>query len=140
MLKTRSTLDLRSDAVRGRSSQIRLRDVRLAAMDHDFERQKQETFWVWDDIRNRKPDLPSEIDLDIQFLPGSAASDESLFSAALEEVGFEVVFYQDDPTVEARIRCIEASAEAIWAHEKRASQIAISHGFKPDGWGFLSGS
>jgi hypothetical protein len=109
-------------------------------MDHDFERQKQETFWVWDDIRSRKPDLPSEIDLDIQFLPGSSASNKDLFKAALEEVGFEVVFYQDDPTVEAKMRCVEASAEAIWAHEERASQIAISHGFKPDGWGFLSGS
>lgn len=131
--------NVRFDADSGSSSQFRLRVIRIAAMHHDFKRQKQETYWVWDDIRNRNPGLPPEIDLDIQFLPSSSESDESLFKTALEEAGFEVVFYDDDPTVEARMPCVAASAEAIWTQEERATQIAILHGFKPDGWGFLSG-
>lgn len=132
--------NVRFDADSRRGSQIRLRVVRLAVMDHDFEQQKQETFWVWDDIRKSNPDLPSEIDLDIQFIPSSSKSNGAVLKTALEEIGFEVVFYQDDPTVEAKMLCVEASAEAIWEQEQQASQIALSYGFKPDGWGFMSGS
>ncbi|MEM1379148.1 MAG: ribonuclease E inhibitor RraB [Pseudomonadota bacterium] len=107
-------------------------------MDHNFEKQKQETVWVWKDIKKRNPSLPPVIDLDIQFLPHSREANKLLFKEALENAGFVVIFYDEDETVEAKVAEVNASAAAIWDQEERATQIAISFGFKPDGWGFLS--
>ena len=107
-------------------------------MTHDFEVQKQETFWVWSDISTRNPNLPDKINLDIQFLETSTNSDKDSFKASLEEAGFSVVFYEEDGTIEASVNMIDASAGAVWSHEKRATKLALIHGFKPDGWGFFT--
>jgi len=107
-------------------------------MTHDFEKQRQETIWVWSDITNRNPDLPEKINLDIHFLPISTNSNEDDFKASLEGVGFLVKFYEDNETVEASVSNIHASVDAVWLHEERATKLALSHGFKPDGWGFFT--
>jgi len=107
-------------------------------MVHDFEKQRQETIWVWSDIANRNPNLPAKINLDVQFLPVSGASDKDSFKANLEEVGFSVKFYEDGETVEASVSSIDASVDAVWLYEERATKLALSYGFKPDGWGFFT--
>lgn len=119
-------------------SQSQGMDVSPYVMKHDFNQQKQETVWVWEDICDRNSNLPAQIDLDIQFLPQSPASNKAHFKGALEEAGFVVECYEQ--TVEAKVAGVHASADAIWLHEERATKIALSHGFKPDGWGFLSNS
>lgn len=105
---------------------------------HDFEKQKQETIWVWSDISNRNTDLPAKINLDIQFLKTSTNSNRENFKISLEGAGFSVAFYEEDETVEASVNMIDASVEAIWLHEERATKLALVHGFKPDGWGFFT--
>ena len=105
---------------------------------HDFEKQRQETVWVWSDISNRNLNLPAKINLDIQFLGISADSDKESFIASLKAAGFSVSFYEEDGTVEASVSMIDASVEAVWLNEERATKLALIHGFKPDGWGFFT--
>ena len=104
---------------------------------HDFEKQRQETAWVWQDLNARKS-LPKRISLDIQFVPEGAVSFWDECEAALAAIGFEVSRYDDGSTLEASVGPIENTLERIWYFERSATECALNYGFKPDGWGFFS--
>ena len=106
-------------------------------MSHDYEQQRNETLQVWRSISSRKA-LPDEIELDIQFVPGRDAlwSDAEI---ALAAAGYRVVRYDDGSTLQATVGPIRNTAEEIWKHERATTELALRYGFKPDGWGFLSG-
>ena len=108
-------------------------------MAHDFQKQYQETLRVWVDL-NQRLDLPDKINLDLQLIPNSPAADKSRLKVELEKAGYLVRFYEHDETVEAYINNIETDIDTIWLHEKRTSEIALSNGYEPDGWGFLDPS
>jgi hypothetical protein len=105
-------------------------------MDHDFEKQRNETLWVWNDLSTKK-NLPKSATVDFQFVPSSPAADWDLFELQLRAAGYRCERYSDERTLEASIGPIDLSADAIWQREFAATQIAINCGFRPDGWGFL---
>ncbi|NIA69859.1 ribonuclease E inhibitor RraB [Pelagibius litoralis] len=106
-------------------------------MDHDWDRQFQETERAYNDLRRKAVDFEPSYKLDLQFFPGTASPDRDGFAAALRKAGYEVSFYRDDSTVEATTAPLLLTVDSIWAHERKATKIALRHGFKPDGWGFM---
>jgi hypothetical protein len=96
-------------------------------MDYDFDKQRNETLWVWRDLSTKK-DLPKSATVDFQFVPILQAADWDLFETQLGVAGYRCERYSDGGT----------HADAIWEHESAATQIAIKCGFRPDGWGFWS--
>jgi hypothetical protein len=108
-------------------------------MDHDFDKQRNETLRVWHDL-STKNDLPKSA-VDFQFVPVSPTADWDLFETQLAAAGYRWERYSGTrrgSTLEASIGPIDLSAGAIWKHEFAATQIAIKCGFRPDGWGFFS--
>mgnify|MGYP001802706404 CR=1 FL=1 len=39
--------------------------------------------------------------------------------------------------IAASIDGVHLTLEDIWSHEERATKIALSRGYEPDGWGFM---
>lgn len=105
--------------------------------DHDWDGQYKETAWVWNDLQSKQIDFQRPYTLEIQFLPAGPAADIGGFSEALKTAGYAVRHYRNNPTVEAAIASIVLTLETIWEHERKTTEIALCHGFRPDGWGFL---
>ena len=106
---------------------------------HDFDKQRRETLWVWEDIVSKNPDLAGRHILDLHFIPSSSKANWDEFEKALQETDYSTSRYDDESTLEAKTKPIELTAEVIWTHEKLTTEIALKYHFKPDGWGFLSG-
>jgi len=106
-------------------------------MSHDYEQQRRDTLEVWRDINSRKA-MPDEIELDIQFVPDGDPLWSDL-QVALAAAGYRVACYDDGRTLEASVGPIRNTPEEIWKHERATTELALKYGFKPDGWGFLSG-
>ncbi|GAB4372119.1 MAG: hypothetical protein Kow00114_33410 [Kiloniellaceae bacterium] len=104
--------------------------------DHDWDRQREETAWVWNDLRSKGVDFERAYKLDLQFLPSNPTADRRVFAESLRALEYEVKFYRDDPTVEATSPAMVLTIESIWQHEQRTTEIALRCGFRPDGWGF----
>ena len=104
-------------------------------MPHDYEKQRHDTIWVWNDLNAGKA-LPGKIELDIQFVPGENP-EWSAAHIGLVEAGYRVSVYHDRRTLQATIGPIENTADEIWKHERATTAIALNHGFRPDGWGFV---
>jgi hypothetical protein len=105
----------------------------------DYDLQRADTEWMIRDLKGKKIALPDQpIDLDIQFIPTAAGADAERLVDALRRAGFEAGAFQEEGEhlVEATAKGAEFSIRSIWGHEKRATEIAIKHGFAPDGWGF----
>ena len=107
-------------------------------MEHDFEKQKEETYWVWSDIQARNKAIPDRVNLDLHFLPIHNDKRSQTLKHELQELGYTVSFYEDGDTLQATIEAIENSANEFWLHEKRATEVALMHGYKPDGWGYMT--
>ncbi len=106
---------------------------------HDWDGQYKETAWVWNDLQSKQIDFQHPHTLEIQFLPAGPSPDVPGFSEALEAAGYTVRHYRNNPTVEAAVASIRLTLETLWEHERRTTEIALRHGFSPDGWGFLEG-
>jgi hypothetical protein len=105
----------------------------------DFDQQHADTEWMIRDLKGKKIAKPDQIlDLDIQFIPVAADADAERFMKALRGAGFEAGSWREDgeELVEATAKKAQFSLRSIWGHEKRATEIAVKHGFAPDGWGF----
>lgn len=105
--------------------------------------------WDWDDQRRKTeaavrdlqenqgvaPGTP--IILEIQTVPGPAADLDGYLSA-LQAAGMAAEQYADEDgeTVEIAVAEARFDARTIWQHERAVSEIALAHGFEPDGWGF----
>ena len=105
-------------------------------MSHDFDAQREETFWVWNDLIEKHGPMPPAV-LEMQFVPADETADAEKFDGLLQAVGYQVSHYEDDDTVEAAIGPLELSGDVIWTHELATSKIALNCGYRPDGWGFL---
>ncbi len=105
--------------------------------DHDFEVQREETYWVWNDLSKNR-DLPQSAVLELQFVPIEGRAVWDAFEKRLDATGYRFARYEDGSTLEASIGPIDLSFEAIWKHEALTTQIAVECGFSPDGWGFVS--
>jgi hypothetical protein len=68
------------------------------------------------------------------FLAEEVDAPFALAAKALEAAGFVIHVDEDGETLEARTGEMEISAAAIWAEEKRATEVALKFGFDPDGW------
>ncbi|MEO0680550.1 MAG: hypothetical protein AAF192_09065 [Pseudomonadota bacterium] len=104
------------------------------ASDWDFEAQKAGTALTLQDLAEKGLPEGLPIRLDLQFLPGEGA-DMTAFLKALGMFGYEAEGSAEDGEVEATVDA-ELSLDSIWTHEERATKIALSRGYVPDGWGF----
>ncbi|MFT4792176.1 MAG: hypothetical protein ACJAVR_001278 [Paracoccaceae bacterium] len=105
----------------------------------DYDQQREDTDWMFRDLKGKKLAQPGQaIDLDIQFIPVTSGASADRFVDALRRSGFEAASWREDgeDLVEATAKKAEFSISSIWGHEKRATEIAVKHGFAPDGWGF----
>jgi hypothetical protein len=105
--------------------------------EHDWDRQHHETVWVWEDLRSKGVNFERTYRLDLHFIPTAPSADREGFAEVLRAADYEVRLYDDDATVQATTAAMKLTPESIWAHERPATESALSHGFAPDGWGFL---
>lgn len=102
-------------------------------MKHDFQGQQNETKATFKEI-GKMADLPKRAVVNYLFLADDTDGPFAACEAALAKAGFSTLIDNDEATVEARIGPIAITADAIWAEEKRATEIALAFGFEPDGW------
>lgn len=106
-------------------------------MPHDFAAQRAETYAVFADIQ-AEADLPDTVDIDYAFVPSHGA-DWDAAQTALCEAGFACARIDDaeaSPYLAACLPDQPVTAMAVWLGEEAATQLALAHGFHPDGWGF----
>ncbi|MEM8849529.1 MAG: ribonuclease E inhibitor RraB [Pseudomonadota bacterium] len=108
-------------------------------MSFDYVAQKAETERVWADL-SAKHALPEMALLDLHF-EGGAEADATEFMGWLEDHGYDVEHYpaeEDEPEViEVQTPEMALSPAAIHTEERRCTEIALAHGFRPTGWGFM---
>ena len=109
-------------------------------MGWDFDAQKADTEAV---VRQfaEEHDLPAgmPIDLDVQTIPADGA-DKAGLVIALKAAGYAIRIYPGEDgveTVEAHKPGVTFDAETIWSEERAVTEIALAHGYAPDGWGFM---
>lgn len=106
-------------------------------MAHDYGAQRAETYAVFAGIE-AEADLPDMADIDYAFVPGENA-DWDAAEAALADAGFDCARVPDEdgtPYLAAQLQGQPLTAMAIWLGEETATQLTLTHGFAPDGWGF----
>jgi hypothetical protein len=106
-------------------------------MPHDFAAQRTETYAVFADIQ-AEAELPDIADIDYAFVAQDTA-DWDAAEAALAEAGFECERTPDEDGTLYLAACLPdqpLTAMSIWLGEQTATQLALAHGFLPDGWGF----
>ncbi|MGB3554018.1 MAG: ribonuclease E inhibitor RraB [Jannaschia sp.] len=109
----------------------------------DYGAQRAETEARWAEMV--AAGAPSRGLLDLHFVPGDAP-DAIEFMGWLEDEGFDVEHYpaaafedgDETETLEAQTPPMDLSAEAIHAVERRVTEAALRHGYRPDGWGFIA--
>lgn len=114
-------------------------------MSIDYDAQKAETARLWAEMCTA-PGVPSEGLLDLRFVGGEGA-DATEFMGWLEDHGYDVEHYPVDPdgelpedaeeVIEVQTGVMPLTAETIHAEERRTTEAALRHGFRPDGWGFM---
>jgi hypothetical protein len=102
-------------------------------MSHDYKAQEAETFETFVEI-GKIDDLPKRAVVNFLFLADELDAPFAAAEKALKAAGFTPRQDEDGETLEARTEVMEISAAAIWAQEKRATEIALKFGFDPDGW------
>lgn len=106
----------------------------------DLARQEQDTAWVCADLVSKGAvAVGDEITLDLHFVAGRHDADRAGFIAAMREAGYAGSAYAGEDgseTIEATVIGLRFGVAEIWEHEGRTAQIALAHGFLPDGWGF----
>ena len=102
-------------------------------MSHDYKAQQAETFETFEEI-GKIDSLPKRAVVNFLFLAEEVEAPFAAAEKALKAAGFVTRQDDDGETLEARTAEMEISAAAIWAEEKRATEIALKFGFDPDGW------
>lgn len=105
-------------------------------MKHDFEEQRCATEEVLADLAS-KIQLPERANLDLQFVPVAGADGDGL-AEALAAAGYagELIVDEDDEWFEVTVADVPVTLDGIWQHERATTEVALSFGFRPDGWGF----
>ena len=108
----------------------------MSADDWDFEHQKAVTALTLRQIAEEGgPDGAVSVTLDLEFLPQENAETEACLKA-LTSFGYSVEAHEDG-MIAASVDDVPLTLEAVWLHEERATRIALSRGYEPDGWGFM---
>ena len=90
--------------------------------------------------------LPAEALIDLHFEAAEGA-DATEFIGWLEDAGYDVEHYPADPdgedgpepeTIEAQTPPVPLTLERVHAEERRTTEAALRHGFRPTGWGFMT--
>ncbi|MGG7566110.1 hypothetical protein ACQ5SO_08120 [Rhodovulum sp. DZ06] len=105
-----------------------------------FEGQRNRTAWTRDRILRRAPRRKgAPLTLDLQFDPLLPGADYDGLIAALRAEGLEAARIEGEAGdwIEASAPDTPFTVDAIWALERRASELALLHGFQPDGWGVM---
>lgn len=103
----------------------------------DFEKQKAETQWVFDDILSKTQLHGGEaIVLDLDFVLLAEDGDKAGFVKAVENAGYSALEGQDGQMT-VSVKNAWFTADSIWSFEEAMTHIALKHGYRPDGWGFL---
>lgn len=102
-------------------------------MTHDYKAQQAETFDTFVEI-GKIDSLPKRAVVNFLFLADEVDAPFAAAEKALKAAGFVTRQDDDGETLEARTAEMEISAAAIWAEEKRATEIVLKFGFDPDGW------
>ena len=100
-------------------------------MAHDFETQRRETFDTFKELPKGEK-LPERADIDFLFFPEDEGANYAPLSAALKAKGFRIS--RDEELLVATKGPMPVTADAIWAEERLATEIALKHDFYPDGW------
>lgn len=108
--------------------------------DWDWTSQQAETVWTVNDIAARTDVQPGAvIDLDIQTVDAGGGARKA-YLEALNAAGYVNTSYVDDETrietIEITVPSARFDADHIWSVEKAVTQLALAHGYRPDGWGF----
>lgn len=112
-----------------------------AAEDWDWNAQKQDTEWVFRDLKGKNmATVGQRIDLDILFIPLEDDKGAVALVRALEGAGYRAEAWfdeeEDEMVVEATAEDATFDLDTIWFAEEKATRIALKHGYAPDGWGF----
>lgn len=111
-------------------------------MSFDYTAQAAGTARLWAEMQAGH-DLPARARIDLSFLPGDGA-DAVEFLGWLEDHGYEVEHLEADPdegleeAIEAQTAMVDLTLDAVQHHERRCTEAALTHGWIPDGWGFLT--
>ena len=101
----------------------------------DWELQQNQTAYTVAELIKQNPGLDgANIALDMEFEPTEGA-DAAALEKALRTFGYGVIVAAEG-AIQASISDIPFTFESIWTHEERATKMALSRGFAPDGWGF----
>lgn len=88
--------------------------------------------------------LPPTAMLDFHFAAGEGA-DAVEFMGWLEDHGYDVEHFpagefeegDEDEVIEVQTDALPLSLETVLKEECRTSEVALAHGFRPTGWGFM---
>ncbi|WP_371154755.1 ribonuclease E inhibitor RraB [Jannaschia sp. 2305UL9-9] len=88
--------------------------------------------------------VPAQAMIDLHFTATDGA-DAVEFMGWLEDNGYDVEHYpagafeegDEEEVIEAQTDAMALTLDAILAEEKRTTDAALTHGFRPTGWGFM---
>ena len=110
-------------------------------MSVDYAAQAAATEALWAEM-TRDHALPDEALVDLR-LVGEAGADAVELMGWLEDRGYDVEHYPADEdegepeVVEVQTPRMRLSLAAVQFEERRVTEAALAHGFRPDGWGFM---
>ncbi len=76
----------------------------------------------------------ANITLDLTFVPQEDANVEA-FEKVLKTFGY-ASSRGEDGEISVEVPDIPFTFESVWTHEERTTTMALSRGYRPDGWGF----
>ena len=101
-------------------------------MRHNFDAQRRETFNTFRDMPKGMKKLPERAEVDFLFYPEEHDANYGAVMKALTAKGYRC--NRDDDLVVAKVGPIPVTPDAIWTHERVATEVALAYDFYPDGW------
>ncbi len=101
-------------------------------MSHNYAAQKRETYDTFRQSKGVK--LPEKAVVDYAFFVEENDADWVGFEKALKAKGYRVKRLKDGETLIASVGPIEINADEVWRWESKATEIALTFDFYPDGW------
>jgi hypothetical protein len=103
-------------------------------MTHNFEEQRRETFETFAQATTDRVKLPATAVVEFIFIIEEMDAKWAAFEKSLHAKGFRTRREPDGETMIVIRGPMPITAEAIWAQEKLATEIALAYDFYPDGW------
>ena len=107
-------------------------------MSHDYDEQRAETYETFAAMEEGVV-LPERAVLYYQFYAEEIDCDWAGVEAALTALGFTCERDEEEGLLVAAFGPIDVTPEAIWAEERRATEVALGFEFVRDGWELVTG-